>query len=75
MPTTITALIIIIVAIFPGVLGNKAYQMLVGINWREKEFQVLLRLAGFSVIGAVLYTIASDLIDFLPPPLHLLPSS
>lgn len=75
MPTTITALIIIIVAIFPGVLGNRAYQMIVGIDWRDKEFQVILRLAGFSVVGAVLYTIVADLVSFLPLPLHLIPSS
>ncbi len=75
MPTTITALIIIIVAVFPGVLGNRAYQTIVGINWRDKEFQVILRLAGFSVIGLVLYSIAADLTGFLPLPLHLLPNS
>ena len=75
MPTTITALIIIIVAIFPGVFGNKAYQAIVGINWRDKEFQVILRLAGFSIVGAVLYSIVADWVSFLPPPLHLIPSS
>jgi len=75
MPTTITALIIIIVAIFPGVMGNKAYQTIVGINWRDKEFQVILRLAGFSIIGAVLYSIVADLSGVLPLPLHLIPSS
>lgn len=75
MPTTITALIIIVVAIFPGVLGNRAYQVLVGIDWREKEFQVILRLAGFSIIGAVIYSIVADLSSFLPLPLHLIPSS
>lgn len=74
MPTTITALIIIIVAIFPGVLGNKAYQAIVGINWRDKEFQVILRLAGFSIVGAVLYSIVADWASFLPLPLHLIPS-
>jgi len=75
MPTTITALIIIIVAIFPGVLGNRAYQVIVGIDWRDKDFQVILRLAGFSVIGAVLYSIVADMSDFFPLPLHLIPSS
>lgn len=75
MPTTITALIIIIVAIFPGVLGNKAYQMIVGIDWRDKEFQVIIRLTGFSIVGAVLYTIVANLVNFLPLPLHLIPSS
>jgi hypothetical protein len=75
MPTTITAIIITIVAIFPGVLGNRAYQTIVGIDWRDKEFQVILRLAGFSVIGAVLYSIAADFISFLPLPIHLIPGS
>lgn len=75
MPTTITAIIILVVAIFPGVLGNKAYQVLVGIDWREKEFQVILRLAGFSVIGAVIYSIVADLSNFLPMPSHLIPGS
>lgn len=75
MPTTITALIIIIVAIFPGVLGNRVYQAIVGIDWRDKEFQVILRLTGFSVVGAVLYSVVADLASFLPLPLHLIPRS
>lgn len=75
MPTTISALIIIIVAIFPGLLGNIAYRMIIGVDWRAKEFQVIIRLIGFSIIGAVLYSIAADMVSFLPPPLHLMPGS
>ena len=75
MPTTIITLFIIIVAIFPGVLGNKLYQTVIGIDWRDKEIQVLLRLAGFSIVGAVFYSIFADWVNFLPLPLHLIPSS
>lgn len=75
MPSTITAIFIIIVAIFPGVLGNKIYQIVVGHDWRNKEFQIVLRLVGFSVIGAVIYSIVADLISFLPLPIHLIPDT
>ena len=75
MPTTVTAILIIIFAIFPGVLGNRVYQVLVGHDWRDKEFQVILRLVGFSVIGAVIYAIIADLTGLFPLPIHLIPSS
>lgn len=75
MPNTIIPLFIIIVAIFPGVLGNKVYQAIVGIDWRDKDFQTILRLAGFSIVGAVFYSILADWSSFLPLPLHLIPSS
>ena len=75
MPTTITALLIIVVAVFPGMFGNRIYQVIVGIDWRERDFQVIIRLAGFSIIGAVLYSIVANISGFLPPPIHLIPSS
>lgn len=74
MPDSITGLLIIIIAIFPGLLGDRIYQSLVGTDWREKEFRSIIRLIGFSVVGVVLYTVIADLFNF-PPPLHLLPST
>lgn len=73
MPTTITAVIIILVCVFPGVLGDRVYRTLVGIDWREKQFGTSLRLIGFSIIGAVIYSLIAELLT-LPPPLHLFPS-
>jgi len=74
MPVSVTGLLIILIAIFPGLLGNRIYQSLIGTDWRERDFQIILRLIGFSVIGVVLYTVIAGLLDF-PPPLHLLPST
>jgi hypothetical protein len=72
MPTTIAALIIILVCVFPGVLGDRVYRTLVGIDWREKDFRAILRLIGFSLIGAVFYSVVAGFLNW-PPPLHLFP--
>ena len=65
MPTTITALLIITIAVFPGLIGDRVYQFIVGVDWREKEFRTILRLIGFSVIGVVIYSIAHSIIGFV----------
>ncbi|MBU1207104.1 MAG: hypothetical protein KKH04_09290 [Proteobacteria bacterium] len=74
MPTTVTGVIILLICVFPGVLGDRVYRTVVGVDWREKEFRSILRLIGFSVIGVLLYSILTSFFK-LPPPAHLFPSS
>jgi hypothetical protein len=73
--TALLGLVIILIAIFPGILGNKIYQSIIGLDWRDSETKIIFRLAGFSVAGVVLYSIVSDLVYFIPPPIHLIPGS
>jgi len=74
MPTSITALLIIIIAVFPGLIGDRVYQFIVGVDWREKEFRTVLRLIGFSVVGVAIYSLVADLFGW-PIASHLFPQS
>ncbi|MDO3377705.1 DUF6338 family protein [Geoalkalibacter halelectricus] len=74
MPDTIVGLLIIVIAIFPGLIGDKIYRDLVGVDWREKEWQGVLRLVGFSVVGVTLYALASSFFNW-PSPVHIIPST
>lgn len=74
MPDTIVGLLIIVIAVFPGLIGDKIYRVLVGVDWREKQWQGVLRLVGFSVVGVTLYALASDFF-YWTPPMHILPST
>jgi hypothetical protein len=74
MPTSATAVLIALVALFPGLIGNTVYRRLLGVDWREKEWQSILRLLGFSVFGVVIYAIAGAGLGLLPPA-HLFPEA
>jgi hypothetical protein len=74
MPDTIVGLLIIVIAIFPGLIGDKIYRVIVGVDWREKEWQGVLRLIGFSVIGVTLYSLVADFFNW-PLPVHVVPST
>lgn len=74
MPTSIAALLIIVIAIVPGMLGNAVFTRFLGTDWREKDFATVTRVLSFSVFGLALYAwIASEL--GWPAPIHVLPSS
>lgn len=74
MPDTIVGLLIIVIAIFPGLIGDKIYRVLIGADWREREWQGILRLIGFSVVGVTLYALFSAVLDWYPP-VHIFPST
>jgi len=74
LPTSIAALLIILIAVFPGLIGNRIYRIIIGVDWREKEIGLILRLMAFSVMGLVLYYVCSIFFN-LPPPLHLFPDT
>jgi hypothetical protein len=55
MPTSAAALLILVIAIVPGALGNVVFTRLVGTDWREKELSTVVRVLAISVFGLALY--------------------
>jgi hypothetical protein len=74
MPSTIASVLVALIGVFPGLIGEKVYRSTIGVDWREKDWQTILRLLGFSVVGAALYSVAADVWSW-PPPLHLIPAA
>ena len=74
MPTTVAAALVLACAIFPGFLGSRVYESFIGLDWRERDWRAIVRLAGFSVVGIVIYIAGMHAFP-LPPPLHLFPST
>jgi hypothetical protein len=68
------SVLVLLLAIFPGALGGRIYRLLVGVDWREKEWQGALRLLGFSIFGVTLYSLFASWLHLLPPT-HLFPST
>jgi hypothetical protein len=74
MPTTLASFLIILLAIFPGALADKLYRMIMGVNWREKEWQIIIRLLGFSLSGIILYSVIAYYLGW-PQPIYIFPSN
>lgn len=74
MQIDIATLLIVIFAILPGLLGDAIYRARIGVSWREKDWQSLLRMLGFSVAGLTLYVIFANIID-APQPIYILPKT
>jgi hypothetical protein len=74
MTDNLLGALVLLLAIFPGVLGGRIYHLLVGVDWREKEWQSALRLLGFSIFGATLYSVFASWVHLLPPT-HLFPAT
>ncbi|MDP9350525.1 MAG: hypothetical protein M3P51_03140 [Chloroflexota bacterium] len=67
-------MLIALIAVFPGLIGDRVYRSIVGADWREKDWQAILRLMGFSVVGAALYSVAAHAWGW-PAPVHLVPAT
>jgi len=65
--------LILIIAVLPGVPGDKVYRMLLGSDWREEQWQRIVRLVGFSVVGLALYSVIGSLVG-APAPIYLSPN-
>lgn len=74
MPTTVSAILVIVFGVLPGVPGDKLYRMLVGYDWREDQWHKAVRLVGFSLFGLALYVVVAVPFD-LPSPAYLNPDS
>ncbi len=56
MPTDLAALVVLIVAIFPGVAGELVYRAFAGVvSWRDTAINNTFRVLGFSLGGALLH--------------------
>jgi hypothetical protein len=76
MPGSLAAVLVLVFALFPGFIGNRIYETFIGIDWREREWRTVLRLTGFSVTGAVIYSAIAPYMGLNQyPPLHLFPST
>lgn len=58
----------------PGFAGERLYNALVGADWREKDWQRILRLVLFSTIGLGLYVVIGRLFGWHSP-LYVFPNS
>jgi hypothetical protein len=74
MPTEISSLLILILAILPGIPGERIFSRFTGSDWREKEWETIIRILIFSVIGLLVYSSLSPLLK-LPEPLYIFPST
>ena len=60
MPTSFASLLVLVLAILPGVPGEAIYRFVLGADWRDKQWQRVLRILLFSVIGLVAYAIIAS---------------
>jgi len=74
MPTTIAGVLVALFAILPGLPGYMIFSRMVGSDWREKDWQITLRILGISLAGIVIYVMLADLLN-LPQPLYVFPST
>lgn len=73
-PSTAAGLLVLLLAVIPGLPAGKVYDALVGIRWRETDFQQLLRLLAFSILGLVVYSICAGEWGW-PEPTYVMPGT
>jgi hypothetical protein len=66
------AILLVALAIVPGLLGEKIYRVLVGVRWGENQIESLARMVGFTLSGLVLYAVAY--LFGAPEPTYVFPS-
>lgn len=74
MPSTIAAIVILVIAAVPGALGSYLYRAINGLDWREREWNTAVRYVAFSASGLIVYILAAGALG-LPPAAHVIPSS
>ena len=73
--TTITGILIAIIAVLPGMPGEALFSHITGRSWLEKDLQHYARILGFSVAGLVGYGAISGTVSVMPLPIHILPGT
>lgn len=74
MPTTAQAALVIALALMPGLPADTLYRVLVGADWRRPEWERIITVLFFSVVGLVVYILFAPTIG-LPIPTHVFPST
>jgi hypothetical protein len=60
MPSTINGLIVLLVALIPGVPGETVYSNVTGLDWREDRLRRVIRIVIISIAGLLLYVLVDD---------------
>lgn len=74
MPNTIVSLLIFILAILPGIPGDRIFTRFSGSDWRLKDWEVIARILIFSVLGLVVYSALTNVLS-VPEPVYIFPST
>jgi hypothetical protein len=74
VPTTISALLVILFAVLPGVPGNSIFGRIVGKDNKEKQWASVVRMVGFSIAGLILYLLVGGLFN-APLPDYIVPAT
>lgn len=73
-PTSIAGILVILLAVLPGVPADRAYRIFAGVSWREREVEYFLRLISFSVLGLAAYILVAPHFG-MPLPEYVLPAT
>jgi hypothetical protein len=74
IPDTLTAVLIIVLGILPGLPGDKVYRAMAGVSWREKDTQHGIRLLSFSAAGLAVYASVAAPFGW-PMPSYIVPNT
>ena|SRR5258708_16945751 len=74
IPTSIAGILVVLLAVLPGVPADRAYRIFAGVSWREREVEYFLRLVSFSVLGMAAYALMAPRLS-LPPPAYVVPAT
>ena len=67
MPTSVAAVLVLMLALLPGMLGAYFLEHLGGRDWRERDWRAALRYLAISVLGLALYAIIARRLSWPPP--------
>jgi hypothetical protein len=74
MPTTIATAFVIVIAIVPGAVGSFLYNAVIGLDWREKDWDAAIRYVAFSMLGLCVYILVADRLNWWPA-IHIIPAT
>jgi hypothetical protein len=74
LPTSIAGILVVLLAVLPGVPADRAYRIFAGVSWREREVEYFLRLVSFSVLGLAGYVLVAPRVG-MPPPTYVIPAT
>jgi hypothetical protein len=74
IPTSIAGILVVLLAVLPGVPADRAYRVFAGVSWREREVEYFLRLVSFSVLGLAVYVLLAPVLG-MPPPTYVIPAT
>lgn len=72
--TSAVGVLVTVIAIFPGFVGEAVYAGFAGRGWLEKDFRAYLRILGFSFIGLLIYGVLANQYSWAAP-IHIEPAT